>query len=47
MPDPRSLLNGVGELINLDALKPDHIPQEQWDRLKEAFDEIYDNESED
>ena len=32
--------------MNLDGERPDHIPQEQWDRLKEAFDKIYD-ESED
>jgi hypothetical protein len=47
MSDLRSLLNGLGEIINLDAPKPDHIPQEQWDKLKEAFDKIYDDESED
>ena len=46
MSDIRNLLNGLGEIINLDAPKPDHIPQEQWDRLKEEFDKIYD-ESED
>jgi hypothetical protein len=46
MSDLRSLLNGLGEIINLDAPKPDHIPQEQWDKLKEVFDKIYD-ESED
>ena len=43
----RKSLNGLGEIINLDAPKPDHISQEQWDGLKEVFDEIYDDESED
>lgn len=47
MSDLRNLLNGLGEIINLDAPKPAHIPQDQWDRLKEAFDKIYDDESED
>ena len=42
----KSLLNGLGEIIDLEAAKPDHIPQEQWDRLKEVFDQIYDDESE-
>lgn len=32
--------------INLDGEKPDHIPQEEWDRLKQVFDEIYEDESE-
>lgn len=47
MNDLRNLLNGLGEIINLGAPKPDHIPQEQWDKLKEVFDKIYDDESED
>lgn len=33
--------------MNLDNEKPAHIPQDQWDRLKEVFDDIYDDESED
>lgn len=34
-------------MLDLYAPKPDNIPQEQWDRLKEVFDEIYDDDSED
>lgn len=36
----------MSKIIHLDDPKPDHIPQDQWDRLKEAFDKIYDDESE-
>lgn len=36
------LLPGVTH-INLDGEKPDHIPQEQWDRPKQTFDEIYED----
>ena len=28
-------------MLNLDGEKPDHIPQDQWDRLKEKFGAIY------
>jgi hypothetical protein len=33
-------------LINLDGEKPDNVSQEQWDRLKNVFDDIYADESE-
>jgi hypothetical protein len=32
--------------INLDGEKPDNVSQEQWDRLKNVFDDIYADESE-
>lgn len=47
MNELRDLLYGLDEIIDLNAPKPEHITQEQWDRLKAAFDEIYDDESED
>lgn len=28
-------------MLNLDGEKPDHIPQDQWDSLKEKFERIY------
>ena len=31
---------------SLDGPKPDHIPQETWDRLKENFNAIYEDEEE-
>lgn len=33
-------------MLNLDGEKPDHIPQDQWDRMKESFEAIYEEESE-
>ena len=37
----------MSRTINLNGKKPHHIPQEQWDLMKEKFDEIYaDNEDE-
>ena len=32
--------------INLDGEKPNNISQEQWDRLKNVFDDIYEDERE-
>lgn len=32
--------------INLDGEKPDNVSQEQWDRIKSVFDDIYEDESE-
>ena len=32
--------------INLDGEKPDNVSQEQWDIIKNAFDDIYSDESE-
>ena len=32
--------------MNLDAPKPDNVPQDQWDRMKDVFDKIYDDDSE-
>lgn len=32
--------------INLDGEKPDNVSQEQWDRLRNVFDDIYEDESE-
>ena len=32
--------------INLDEEKPDAVSQEQWDRIKNVFDDIYADESE-
>lgn len=32
--------------IDLNGQKPDHIPQEQWDLMKEKFDEIYEDKKE-
>lgn len=28
-------------MLNLDGEKPDYIPQDQWDRVKEKFETIY------
>ncbi len=28
-------------MIDLNGEKPDHIPQDQWDRMKEKFERIY------
>ena len=28
-------------MLNLDGEKPDHIPQDQWDRMKEKLERIY------
>lgn len=33
-------------MLNLDIEKTDHIPQDQWDRMKENFETIYAEESE-
>lgn len=32
--------------INLDGEKPESVSQERWDRLKEIFKDIYEDESE-
>ena len=32
--------------INLDGERSEHISQEQWDRLKSLFDDVYEDESE-
>ena len=32
--------------INLDGEKPDNVSQEQWDRIKSVFDDVYADESE-
>lgn len=31
--------------MNLDGRKPDNIPQDQWDRMKEVFNEIYEDDN--
>lgn len=33
-------------MLNLDVEKTDHIPQDQWDRMKAVFDRIYDESEE-
>ena len=33
--------------INLDGEKPPQIPQEQWDLMKEKFNEIYEDKEDD
>ena len=32
--------------INLNEEKPDNVSQEQWDRIKNVFDDIYADENE-
>ena len=32
--------------INLDEEKPNDVSQEQWDRIKNVFDDIYADENE-
>ena len=32
--------------INLDKEKPDNVSQEQWDKIKNVFNDIYADESE-
>lgn len=31
--------------MNLDGRKPDNVPQDQWDRMKEVFNEIYEDDN--
>lgn len=33
------------KILNLDDEKPNNVPQDQWDRMKEVFDKIYDEDS--
>lgn len=33
-------------LINLNGEKPNNVSQEQWDRIKNVFDDIYTDENE-